>query len=91
MSIITLAVGLRGLEKMKKQSQSDGNHNCWLAFFILESGGDRELALTYLKRAATDRRCVASGELREWFEREEAFGPVRNDPRFQAVVNQTVL
>ncbi|MBI1925671.1 sigma-70 family RNA polymerase sigma factor [Candidatus Poribacteria bacterium] len=74
----------------KKQDQRYGNHNIWLTQIAVDCG-DRKRALKYLKRAAADRGWVARGLLRQWLERHPGSEPVRNDPRFQVVVNATVL
>ena len=71
----------------RKQCQDDGNHNMWMTEVILECRKDKDLALTYFKQAACDRRWIASGRLQQWFEHNDASEPVRDDPRFIEVVN----
>lgn len=71
----------------RKHYQDDGNHNMWMTEIILECRKDKDLALTYFKRAACDKRDVASGRLRQWFEHSDSLEPVREDSRFLEVVN----
>ena len=71
----------------RKHCQDDCNHNMWMVEVILDCRKDKDLALTYFKRTACDKRWVASGQLRQWFEHSDSLEPVRDDPRFLEVIN----
>ena len=62
----------------------------WLARLVLKFRDDHQASLEYLKRASEDRRWAASGWIKRSFE-QDVFDPVRNDPAFLAVVNESVI
>ena len=62
----------------------------WLARLVLKFRDDHHASLEYLKRASEDRRWAASGWIKRSFE-QEIFDPVRDDPAFLAVVNESVI
>lgn len=64
--------------------------NGWLARLVLQFRDDHCASLEYLKRASEDRRWAASGWIKRSFE-QEIFDPVRDDPAFLAVVNESVI
>ena len=65
--------------------------NTRLSSLMLNVRNDRDASLEYLKRAAADRRWVASGRAKQYFEAEVAFEAVRNDEAFLAVVNGPMI
>jgi RNA polymerase sigma-70 factor (ECF subfamily) len=58
-----------------------------LAALILETGGDRQEALHYLRRMTEDRRWACSGFPQKEFLRDPAFEPVRRDDEFLSVID----
>jgi RNA polymerase sigma-70 factor (ECF subfamily) len=58
-----------------------------LAALILDTGGDRQEALGYLRRVAETPAWAYAGYPQKFFLEEPAFAPVRNDPEFLAVIN----
>ena len=76
---------------LNKRKGENGNHYMWLASLMLQFRGDREEALSYLKRAAEDRSWAASGGLKMQFESFEGFSSVQNDREFLDVINASVI
>ena len=70
---------------------SGGRIMAYLAALSLKFRNDREASLEYLKRAHEDRRRVARGSIKRFFEEDDAFESVRHDPEFLAVVNARVV
>ena len=76
--------------EQQHKGRGGGNVYGWLAHLVLKFRDDRRASLEYLRRASEDRRWVASGWVKRSFE-QDVFDPVRNDPAFLAVVNESVI
>jgi len=75
-----------------KQAEQVGTYPCGPIFFglvalILQTGGDNQESLHYLRRVAEDKRWAYSGFPQKEFFQDPAFESVRNDREFLAVIN----
>jgi hypothetical protein len=59
----------------------------YLAAAILQTGGEEEEALRFLRRVGEERPWACSGVPQQEFSRDPAFEAARDDPEFLAVVN----
>jgi RNA polymerase sigma-70 factor (ECF subfamily) len=59
----------------------------YLAAAVLQSGGEKQEALRFLRRVGEERPWACSGVPQQEFSRDPAFASVRDDPEFLAVVN----
>lgn len=87
---IDIEEALDFMRKADKVANSPcGPHAFWLSAMILESGGDRQEALHYLRRVAEDKKWAYGGMCvrpQEEFYKHRAFASVREDPEFITII-----
>jgi RNA polymerase sigma-70 factor, ECF subfamily len=76
----------QALELAESMAYACGSTPLLLAALVLETSGNKQEALAYLRMVGEDKTNAYRGSFQKHFFEDEAFAPVRDDPEFLAVV-----